>query len=315
MTSTLQQRILETLRPKAAPEVRALGAEILRRHGAAVQAVLYYGSCLRRGDAREGLVDLYVLVDGYRSSNRGPLRALLNRLLPPNVFYLETDFGRGTVRSKYALLSMDDLRRGTSRRWFHSYLWGRFSQPAALVYCRSERVAGAVSAALAAAVVTFVTRVMPCLPAEFTVRELWQKGLELSYRAEIRTENPERQVRLFDAAPDHFGAVTRLALGATPYRAAAAPAAGGERYRADIPAALRRRSRRAWRARILQGKLLSALRLVKGSLTFEGGVDYILWKIRRHTGVAVAVGPRLRRHPLIAMGVLSWRLYRRGGIR
>jgi hypothetical protein len=57
------------------------------------------------------------------------------------------------------------------------------------------------------------------------------------------------------------------------------------------------------------------LRLLKGMLTFEGGVDYILWKIRRHSGVAVDAPPRLRRHPILAAGVLAWRIYRRGGFR
>ncbi len=49
--------------------------------------------------------------------------------------------------------------------------------------------------------------------------------------------------------------------------------------------------------------------------TFEGGVDYILWKIERHSGVTVDIEPRLRRHPLLAMWILAWRLYRRGGFR
>jgi hypothetical protein len=71
----------------------------------------------------------------------------------------------------------------------------------------------------------------------------------------------------------------------------------------------------AWRARILLGKLLSALRLVKGLLTFKGGVDYILWKIERHSGVRVEVGPQLRRFPPLAILVIMWRLYRRDAFR
>ena len=70
-----------------------------------------------------------------------------------------------------------------------------------------------------------------------------------------------------------------------------------------------------WAIRILQGKILSVLRLVKGTLTFDGGVDYILWKIKRHSGVTMEASPFLRRHPILAMLVLSWRLYRLGGIR
>jgi hypothetical protein len=44
-------------------------------------------------------------------------------------------------------------------------------------------------------------------------------------------------------------------------------------------------------------------------------VDYVLWKIERHSGVTLDVEPRLKRLPLLAMGVLAWRLYRRGGFR
>jgi hypothetical protein len=90
---------------------------------------------------------------------------------------------------------------------------------------------------------------------------------------------------------------------------------GAVRYRADIPKPVRRMSTAAWRLRMLQGKILSILRLLKGMLTFEGGVDYILGKIERHSGVTVDVEPRLRRHPLLAAGVLTWEIYRRGGFR
>jgi len=45
------------------------------------------------------------------------------------------------------------------------------------------------------------------------------------------------------------------------------------------------------------------------------GVNYILWKIERRWGVTVDVELRLKRRPLLAMWVLPWRLYRRGGFR
>jgi len=297
------------------PAVDLLIREVLRRHGDAVQAVLYYGSCLRTGAELEGLVDLYVLVDDYRAVSRNSFQALLNRMLPPNVFYLEVPFGGQTLRSKYAVLSLRDLQKGTSPSWFHSYLWGRFSQPTALVYRRAEDVALQVTTALAAAVITFITRVLPRVPAEFTAGELWRTGLGLSYAAEIRTEKPDRQGRLFDAARGYFETVTRSVLDAAPDVVCGTDFQSGARYRSNIPIGVRGVSRVAWKIRILQGKLLSVLRLLKGTTTFEGGVDYILWKIKRHSGVSVTVSSRLRRHPLLAMGLLSWRVYRRGGIR
>lgn len=280
-----------------------------------LQAILFYGSCLRTGDEFEGLVDLYVLVDDYRETFRSPLQAALNRCLPPNVFYLKIPFEEKIIRAKYAVVSLSDFQKGTSARWFHSYLWGRFCQPAGVVYARNERAATAVNEAMARAVITFIIRVLPCMPQTFTARALWRGGLELSYRAELRSERPDQQVRLYDTAPEYFEGVTRHALEAMPWPVTPIAADGNARYRADMPEAVRRVSSAAWRLRMLQGKILSVLRLLKGMLTFEGGVDYILWKIKRHSGVTVNVAPHLRRHPLLAAGILAWRVYRRGGFR
>jgi hypothetical protein len=60
---------------------------------------------------------------------------------------------------------------------------------------------------------------------------------------------------------------------------------------------------------------VSVLRLVKGLFTFQGGPDYILWKIQRHSGVAVELSPRARRFPLLAAWGIAWRLYRRRAFR
>jgi hypothetical protein len=236
-------------------------------------------------------------------------------LLPPNVFYLDLEFEGQTVRTKYAVLSLADFQKGTSKRWFHSYLWGRFSQPTALLYARNEKVTELVLKGFARATLTFVHRVLPCISPEFTARQLWGRGLELSYRAELRAERPEKRARLFDAAPQYYEEVTRFAVDAGTYAIAAMAGTDPPQYRSRIAAGVRWVSRLTWVLRSWQGKLLSVLRLVKAVTTFEGGIDYILWKINRHSGVSVDVEPRLRRHPLLAMWVLSWRLYRRGGFR
>ncbi|RME68859.1 MAG: hypothetical protein D6782_00610 [Alphaproteobacteria bacterium] len=65
-------------------------------------------------------------------------------------------------------------------------------------------------------------------------------------------------------------------------------------------AASARRQRWAWRLRALQGRGLHLARLVKAAFTFDGGIDYLAWKIARHSGVAVAIKPWHRRHPLLA---------------
>ena len=164
----------------ASPAIRVLIEEILQRHGDAAQGILFYGSCLRSGDDLDGLVDLYLLVDEYRNALKSRSQAMLNSLLPPNVYYLERKFEDQVVRTKYAVLSLADFRKGTSMGWFHSYLWGRFCQPTALLYARHEAVTQQVMTCFAQAVMTFVRRVLPQLDHDFTARQLWGRGLTLS---------------------------------------------------------------------------------------------------------------------------------------
>lgn len=300
---------------QASPAIQALIDEIRHRHGESVQGVLFYGSCLRSGDDLDGLVDLYLLVDNYRSAFKSRPQALLNAWLPPNVYYLERKSEGQVVRTKYAVLSLADLEKGTSMRWFHSYLWGRFCQPTALVYARDDAVREIVSKCFAQAILTFVKRVLPQTGDDFSPRQLWSRGLTLSYSAELRSEKPEKRARLFDAAPGYYETVTRLAAAALADQIQTVDGPDGLYFRQQISAGKRLMNRIGWRIRAWQGKLLSILRLLKATLTFEGGVDYILWKIERHSGVTVEVEPQLKRRPLLAMWVLSWRLYRKGGFR
>jgi len=164
-------------------------------------------------------------------------------------------------------------------------------------------------------VLTFVRRVLPRLPHEFSARQLWSRGLTLSYGSELRSEKPEKRARLFDAAPDYYEEITRIAVQSVGYPVEIDDSADRPRYRPRIRRWVRAVNRVAWGLRAWQGKLLSVFRLLKATTTFEGGVDYILWKIERHSGVSVEVEPRLKRRPLLAMGVLAWRLYRKGGFR
>jgi hypothetical protein len=293
---------------------RTLAEALLARHGDAVQAILLYGSCYRRGDD-DGLVDLYVLVDGYRSVHGAGLAALANWLLPPNVYLHELPRGDRVLRAKYAVLSLAGLERGTGPAAFHPYFWARFAQPAALLYARTEAVAARVRAALAQARATFVARVVPMLPREFDARLLWQRGLLLSYGAELRAERPEGVHALYAAAAAHYEGVTRLALARALLAATAVGASAAARYRVELGAGRRLGARLGWLARQGLGKVLSVLRLVKGLFTFQGGPDYVLWKIQRHSGVAMQLSPRARRFPLLAAWAIAWRLYRRRAFR
>ena len=168
---------------------------------------------------------------------------------------------------------------------------------------------------MARAVIVFISRVLPCMPPQFTSRELWNRGFSLTYAAELRAERQEKLAGLFDTAPERYEALTRTAMGLAPFSMDATETGQGTWYRTKIPKLARLSSRIAWRARCCQGKLLSILRLLKGIFTFEGGLDYILWKIERHSGIQVELNPQQKRIPLVGVMVLFWRLYRRGAFR
>ncbi len=297
------------------PEIDSLCEVLLGRYQDAVQAILFYGSCLRNGNVLDGLVDLYVVVNSYHAAYPGRSLAILNKLLPPNVFYLEVPYKDHMIRAKYAVLSLQDLQRGASKRWFHSYLWGRFTQPSALLYTRTDMVAQQIIAALAQAAVTFVERVLPQLPADFDAAELWQKGLSLSYSAELRAEKSQRAGHLFNAYESYYETLSEAALAAIPYAVEQRSDGQSIHYHAYVPTRIRRFSHLTWALRKAQGKVLSILRLSKALFTFQGGIDYIAWKLERHSGVRIEVTPRLRRHPLLFSWGIMWRLYRRGVFR
>ncbi|MBW2070258.1 MAG: hypothetical protein JRI89_03295 [Deltaproteobacteria bacterium] len=297
------------------PGTAVLASKLLERYGATVQAILFYGSSLRTGDETDSIVDLYVLVDDYYSAYGSWLQATLNRLLPPNVFYMQACTERGVVRAKYGVLSLEDFRRGTSFAWFHSYIWGRFAQPAAILYSKNQEVMAEIHAAQAQAVVTFINRVVPQMGQHFTARQLWVWGLSLSYGAELRAEKPQSLGRLYDCAPDYYETITHIVLSSLPYAVEARNTNTTVDYAALVPPWMQRRNRLAWILRTFQGKILSVLRLLKAAFTFEDGLEYVLWKIERHSGVKVEVSRRLQQHPLLAAAVLSWRLYRRKAFR
>lgn len=297
------------------PEGVALAAaELRRRHGNAVAAIVFYGSCLRDGDDRR-VIDFYLFVERYREIYDGIGWSMLNAILPPNVYYLAIPHGDRTVRAKCAVVSMPALVRGTSRRAFQSALWGRFCQPCALVYARDGGVERRVKAALAQAVETMAATVVDLLPATFSSGELWTRALAESYRTEIRAERSNRPEDLYRAFADRYDRLTlaMLATGHLPGRTVAAEQP--VRIKHDPSAAARRRARMKWWLRRTFGKTMHVLRLIKAAFTFQDGLDYLLWKIESHSGVATTVTPWQRRHPLLAAPALAWRLYRRGAFR
>jgi len=288
----------EEMRSPASDAVHAIAAAARDRHPGTL-AVLFYGSCLRSGSDEGGLVDLYLLVESYRQAHRNPLSALGNRLLPPNVYYIETAFEGRTVRAKYAVVTLSALETLVTARTFHPYFWARFAQPTGLLWSDGEQTTGRVNKLLARAVNTLARESRPLLESYGGPQDLFIRAFAETYRTELRAEGASRAAEMVA----HYETRYRR-LGAILLRELPNP---GPRDRA--------RAQRQWRGRRLLGKFLSVARLTKAAFTFAGGQGYLLWKIERHSGVRVEPRAWEQRHPLLSAPFLAWRIYRKGGFR
>ena len=312
----LRQALIDGLRAEAMTPVAdaglaALIAAIQARSHAPVRAILFYGSGLWQGVTADKVQDFYALVDRQRDFDPRRDTVGLGRLLPPNVYYIETANGTETVRAKCAVMQWDQFRQAARGRAATPHIWARFAQPCRVVHTRDGETAEAVIGMLTDAVLAFHRKIYPLAPPGADSRQFWIAGLVETYARELRSEDSTRAGAVYDAAPQALDWRTRLALPivtnapADKPVAAIPPATAGHRLRAQALSAL---------ARPL-GKLVTLLRLMKATRTFEGGVDYILWKIERHSGVRVTPSGFARRHPLIGGWPVLIRLYRRGAFR
>ena len=307
LTEEIARQSSRPVGPEGALFVEALQA----RFGSSLAGVLLYGSCLHAEDLTDGLVDLYAIVDTYGSAYPEWGLRVGNAALGPNVFYLEDSAHDPTLRAKYAVMSVGHFERGCTR-WFHSYVWARFAQPARLVYSRDTAAGARIRDALSAAVMKFLAEAARAHDAgPFEAAELWSYGLALAYASELRTEK-NREAVLTDINRTRF---ERLTACAAPGLSPVLQQTDDGRYRSGVDAGRRSRARLRWRARRWQGRVLSILRLTKAAFTFDRGADYLAWKIERHTGVAIPVTPTLRNHPVLFGPKFLWRLLRKGTVR
>ncbi len=295
----------EELNQQVAPLVLETAEALRTRHGDTVVAVLFYGSCLRDQVLEGRVPDFYVLVDDYGAAHERRRDALGNRLLPPTVFYPHIRTASGETMVKYAVLSLGHFLRDVSRKARHTIVWARFSQPAALVYARDDRVAERIRGGLAAAMLTMVDRVLAVMPEagtdciEFDSGGFWQRAFAETYSSEIRTETPETVCTVYDAARGRYDRVLGLALAELEQMGEVVTERDGERFRVRLTASTLAGRRRLRARRRALGKARYVLWLVKTALTLGDWVPYALWKVERHTGRPIELTERQRRHPLV----------------
>lgn len=283
---TALEKFCETSLARNVPaELHVMAGHLREKHDRAV-AILAYGSCLRGAAISDTLMDFYVLTDDLQGVSTNALIRLGCALVPPNVYYAEAG---GGLRAKYAVVPLPLFASRMSRNTRNPYFWARFSQPSALVYVRDENARRAAVSAVAAALQTSFANARAVTPAQDPLA-IWIAGFNATYASELRSEKTSRAAQVVDAYPEYYTEAAKLLASVEP---------------AHVNQKLRR----------FTGKLWSVLRLMKAAFTFQGGADYIAWKIERHSGVKIVVTDWQRRHPVIAGAMLLGSLLRKGAVR
>ena len=264
-------------------------AEFLRgKHEEAV-AILAYGSCLRGVAVSDTLMDFYVLTENLGDVSTNIISRLACAIIPPNVYYAELKFEEQNLRAKYAVLPVSLFARWMSRDTNNPYFWARFSQPSALIYARDEQARQLVIAAISDALRTSFANAK-ALTADSDTLVIWAVGFDATYKSEFRSEKTNRAAHIVSASIDYYTEAAR-------------------HLASEIPLHANQTLRK------FTGKIWSVLRLTKAAFTFQGGADYIVWKIERHSGEKIVLTPWQRKHPIITGLLLLPTMLRKGAVR
>lgn len=302
------KRIIEQEQRPIGSRAEALVAEIRRKHGGAEKALLFYGSSLRAGEASGKMLDFYVLVDSYRDVHGIGLKQLGSFLAPPSVHYCEADGPNGErLRSKYSIVSLSAFQRRTRGGAFESMLWARFAQPTILI-CSDPALHEELLQTLAHASHHFLSETAPLLKGDIAKTAIWERGLMESYKTELRPEDATGRSKQIVAK--HAERYAELSAAMFPSADSTASI-----HLSDSGTLRRNLCRTRWLGRRIVGKPMGAFRVLKAFFTFDAGLDYILEKIKSHSGAEIEVSEHARKYPLLHAPALAWRLFRKGAFR
>jgi hypothetical protein len=287
MTSAVEALIATETEKPVDPAIVAMAAAVRSKHKN-VCAIIAYGSTLRDVKADESLIDLYVLTETLGSVSTNPISRWGSALVPPNVYYAECSHDGKNYRAKYAVMPLAQFKRRVSDGTGNPYFWARFAQPCRIVWVADDDARTQLIEALETASTTAFRNAKALSAA--TAQQQWATLFQNTYRTELRPEAANRADMVVAANASYYEQLASLLQNLQP-----------------LPA--------NWAFRRFSGKTLSILRLIKAAFTFQGGADYIAWKIKRHSGVEIRVTDWQRKHPLLAGLVLLPKLLSKGAIK
>jgi hypothetical protein len=278
-----------------------LAGTIRAEQGGNLLALLFYGSHLNRTASPESDHDFFLIMEDYGRAHSNRLHAWACGILPPSIYRRRVWIPDGSEHAcKVSILSAADLARATGPDAPDSYILGRLGKRVAIVWARDEPARHGVEDAVCRAAAMCGAWALRGMQAPFSADAFVLEALALSYRCEERLEGWERAKVLFAADEAYFRGVYGAFL-------AAAETAGLVRrldrdglLRVSGAREARHRERRMYARFLARSRRRARLRWLKNIWTFEGWVDYMISKIKRHHGIVIELSPRERRFPILA---------------
>ena len=297
MSMQLPQFFTDNLQYQQDEVLQSFVDDLNKQFKHSIKSIIFYGSCMRTHEYHDAMLDFYVIVDEYSNAYTNNWHRIANRLLPPNVFFIQTEINGKKYRAKYAVITYSALLDGVSNA-FHSYFWARFAQPICYIYTCDDSTKQKIVDVQCNAAKSFYRALIANFENMPTASDFWIEGLKLTYRAELRAETKTRAAHIYESDKDFYDKIFSILISQE----------NNSNHASSI-------NLFKWKIRIFYGKVLSILRLMKATTTFVGGVDYIAWKITRHTGEEVVVSENMRRWPWLYCWPVIFKLLKQGKIR
>jgi len=315
MLEALRQRFyVETVVPSD-PILETFKHHLLANREEHILAIIFYGSRLSQETLSASSVhDFYIITDNLVGFHHSCKHALINLILPPNVYHGAFPFKNNEKSSllqcKYCVISRDQFLHETSARSSDFHHLGRFSKRFGVLYSRDQDATDLLFQGSLNAMLTLLPFSCSLLPSRFSLEDLVLKQLEISYLGEERLVEPDKIFRLFEAAKDFYLNFYPNLI--TLYRESHPELIIDEDdqgfVRGPITSSLHQKTDRL----LKRSRRRSILRWPKYIFTVDNWVEYLLDKVERHQGIRIELTPLQKRYPLIFAWPIFFKFKKRG---
>ncbi|MDP8256473.1 MAG: hypothetical protein P9M14_12055 [Candidatus Alcyoniella australis] len=318
MDDSLFQTVRDALYPCDDPRLQPFVERLRARFKTGLLAIVFYGSKLDPvTDTPTSFYDFYLISDSYRKLHAGSRgQALLNGLLPPNIYY--EDLGAG-MACKACSISLEQLReqvRPGAKDFYHR---GRFSKRFCVAWAANQDAVDELTQIWLDASDSLLAQALVLCGNRFEIQDFSKALLKLSYLGEVRPETDDKIEQLYEAQSGFYSDVHARLL--ERFRRAHHRELGLEQqdgrvvYYQRRTVSARLAGRKQLERALKRSKRRAVARWPKQMMQVDNWLEIILAKFERTQGEKLELTARQRRHPLLLGWPLLLRLKRQGKIK